>query len=106
MVQVNAEGTACYVKDSQTLFGSTTNLANVFRSLVRTFGLDVGQAARMLSENPAKIMRMNHIGIIQVGRNANLTCWSKDLNLEKTFVFGQLSFEEKRGQKRAFGSDQ
>jgi len=83
------------LQDTNTLAGSCTNLYQIFRNLIQILKVDLNGAVQMLSENPAKIAGLNHIGSIQPGKRADLLISSENLTLEKVFISGDLVYISK-----------
>ncbi|XP_062514677.1 N-acetylglucosamine-6-phosphate deacetylase-like isoform X2 [Corticium candelabrum] len=84
---------------SDVLAGSCCSLLQSFRSLVDVLGVPVGHAACMLSETPARIAALDHVGSIAVGKRADLLLLDSNLNLEKTIVNGQVIYDSKSSLK-------
>jgi len=92
-VQVSASGRTLSVVGTNTLAGSCSTLLETFHSLVNILGVPIGKAVAMLSENPARIAKITHTGLIEVGKRADVLLFNEDLSLLKTVVSGQIVFQ-------------
>lgn len=77
------------------LAGSCCTLLDTFHSLVHVFKINVGHAISMLTENPAKIAGLKHVGKVEAGMRADLL-FDKDMNLRKTLVAGQIVYSNEQ----------
>lgn len=76
-----------------TLAGSTTNLLDEIRNLVR-FGVPLRQAVRSATINPAAaIGRDGEIGSIREGKRADFTVLDEELRLRLVVVRGAIAYE-------------
>jgi len=80
------------IQNTNTLAGSCTNLYQIFRNLIQILKVDIFSAVQMLSENPARIAGLNHIGKIQIGKRADLLLFSEDFDLKQVLIGGELAF--------------
>lgn len=48
---------------------------------------------QMLSQTPAEIAKLSHIGSIKIGNRADLLLFNEKYQLEKTIVSGNIVFE-------------
>lgn len=85
------------------LAGSCSTILDQFRSLINIFGVSIGKAIFMCSTNPAKIVGLDKIGTIDIGKRADLLFWrkinSKDkfpFVLERTIIHGETIFQKKQ----------
>ena len=46
-----------------------------------------------VSENPARVAGLRHVGAIQVGRRADLLLLRADLSLHTTIVAGRMAYQ-------------
>jgi N-acetylglucosamine-6-phosphate deacetylase len=70
-----------------TLSGSALTQLKSINNLVEQVGIDVGEAVKMCSLYPAKIMQQKGItGTIEVNENADLLCLSADRQLLKMYL--------------------
>ncbi|KAJ7326568.1 Putative N-acetylglucosamine-6-phosphate deacetylase [Desmophyllum pertusum] len=92
-IQVSPSGRTLSIVGTTTLAGSCSTLLGTFHSLVNIFGVPIGKAVAMLSENPARIAKMSHTGLIEVGKRADLLLFDENVNLSRTVVSGQVVFQ-------------
>lgn len=87
-----------FIANTQNMAGSCTNQLEIFHNLTRALRVPIATAFRMLSENPANYVGLNHIGTIEVGKQANLLVFDKEMNLShvllngETVVFDEIQF--------------
>uniref|UniRef100_A0A6B2L667 Amidohydrolase-related domain-containing protein n=1 Tax=Arcella intermedia TaxID=1963864 RepID=A0A6B2L667_9EUKA len=77
------------IENTNTLAGSCTNLLQVFHNLTRILKVPVTDAIQMLSENPAKIIGLNHIGLLKPNYRADILIFNSNLDLQNVFINGQ-----------------
>jgi N-acetylglucosamine-6-phosphate deacetylase len=69
------------------LSGSALTQLKSVNNLVEKVGLDLGEAIRMCSVYPAKVMQNKDlVGTIEIGGKADLLCLSSDRQLIKIIV--------------------
>jgi beta-aspartyl-dipeptidase (metallo-type) len=72
------------------------DLLKKFRSLIRRKILDIEQAVRLFSTNPAGFYKLTGKGEIRPGKDADLIFLDKDFNLTDSLAMGRrLMAEEK-----------
>lgn len=75
------------------LAGSILTLNRAVRNVMHNTGLDIQDAVRMVTENPAKLLGIdNRKGRIAAGMDADLTLFDGDMNIHGTYVKGELIF--------------
>lgn len=92
-MQVSPSGRTLSIIGTNTLAGSCSTLLDTFHSLVNIFGVPIGKAMMMLSENPARIAKISHTGRIEVGKRADLLLFDDNLRLLRTVVYGKIVFQ-------------
>ncbi len=76
-----------------TLAGSGLTMDTAFRNALKMLDIDLPQAIRMVSANPARVLGLeNRKGKIAEGYDADLVLLSKDLEVEQTWVAGKNVF--------------
>ncbi len=79
---------ACF-DDEGTLAGSALDMAGAVRNAVRMLGLDLADASRMASRNPAEFLGLDHeLGRIARGCFADLVLLDDDLRVLDTWIHG------------------
>jgi N-acetylglucosamine-6-phosphate deacetylase len=82
---------ACFDTEG-TLAGSALDMASAVRNAVRLLGLDLPDAARMASRNPAEFLGLDHeLGRIARGCFADLVVLDEDLQVLETWIYGVTS---------------
>jgi len=85
---------ACFDVDG-TLAGSALDMASAVRNAVRLLGLDLVEASRMASRNPAEFLGLDHeLGRIAVGCFADLVLLDDDLQVLDTWIHGEAASDE------------
>jgi N-acetylglucosamine-6-phosphate deacetylase len=95
---------ACF-DEGGTLAGSALDMASAVRNAVRMLGLDLADAARMASRNPAEFLGLEHeVGRIARGGFADLVLLDDDLQVLDTWIHGRsMSDAPAPGQSAAHG---
>jgi len=84
---------ACF-DDAGTLAGSALDMAGAVRNAVHMLDLDLADASRMASRNPAEFLGLDHeYGRIARGWFADLVLLSDDLDVLETWIHGRPSAE-------------
>ena len=84
---------ACF-DDAGTLAGSALDMASAVRNAVQMLNLDLADASRMASRNPAEFLGLDHeYGRIARGWFADLVLLSDDLGVLETWIHGRPSAE-------------
>ena len=82
---------ACF-DDAGTLAGSSLDMASAVRNAVRMLDLDLVDASRMASRNPAEFLGLDHeLGRIAVGCYADLVLLDDDLRVLETWIHGEAA---------------
>jgi N-acetylglucosamine-6-phosphate deacetylase len=85
---VRVEDGVCIDEDG-TLAGSNLDMAAAVRNTVAMLGLDLAQAVRMASQNPAEYLGLgDQLGRIAPGYRANLVLADDGLNVAETWIDG------------------
>jgi beta-aspartyl-dipeptidase (metallo-type) len=71
-----------------------TNLKEVV-ALIQKGGVAISDAVKLITTNPAKNLGLNHKGKIEVGCDADICCFNKDLELTDVFAKGQHMMKNK-----------
>jgi len=84
---------ACF-DDAGTLAGSALDMAGAVRNAVHLLNLDLSDASRMASRNPAEFLGLDHeYGRIARGWFADLVLLSDDLHVLETWIHGRANGE-------------
>jgi N-acetylglucosamine-6-phosphate deacetylase len=84
---------ACF-DDAGTLAGSALDMAGAVRNAVRMLDLDLADASRMASRNPAEFLGLDHeYGRIARGWFADLVLLDDDLQVLETWIHGRATAE-------------
>jgi len=90
----NGDSPRVVLKGTSTIAGSCTTQLTMFHSLMEIFDVPLFEAVSMLSHNPAKILKLSHVGGIKVGNRADLLLFSRtNFRLQKTIVAGKVAYD-------------
>ena len=90
---VTVTGEAVTLPDG-TLAGSVLTMDRAVRNLVEWGGVPVAEALHMCSFVPANVLDDTSRGRLIAGARADLTCWSSDLVVQRTYIGGEVRFGE------------
>ncbi len=86
------ENGAAFIKGTNTLAGSTLMFNKGLRGLVETAEVPISHALAALTENPARLLRLDHrLGYIRAGYDADLVVLEDDYRVIETFCKGKES---------------
>lgn len=83
------EDGVCKLKDRTAFAGSIATSDRLIRVMTKECGYDVAFAVKMLTEIPAKILKVNK-GSLSVGKDADIIVFDDDINVESAFVGGKV----------------
>jgi N-acetylglucosamine-6-phosphate deacetylase len=87
---------ACF-DETGTLAGSALDMASAVRNAVQMLGLDLADASRMASRNPAEFLGLEHeLGRIARGCFADLVLLDDELKVLDTWIHGRAASDEGR----------
>lgn len=76
-----------------TLAGSILTLNKAIKNYMNNTDLKIYEVVNMASLNPAKILGIgNKVGSIEVGKDADITIFDNDFNIEQTIIRGEKIF--------------
>ncbi len=97
---VRVEDGVCIDQDG-TLAGSNLDMAAAVRNAVGMLGLDLAQAVRMASQNPAEYLGLgDQLGRIAPGYRANLVLADDGLNVVQTWIDGLTAADDQQSAPR------
>lgn len=79
--------------ENGTLAGSILTQDNSLKHMLQTKDMDIVKVSRMLSANPANLLKMNEIGRIATGKKADLVFLDQNHDLMGTIVEGQWVYQ-------------
>ncbi len=85
---IKMKGGKATLKGSETLAGSSDNLLSEVKNLV-SFGFSLEDAVYAVTAAPAKAIRMDTIGAIEPGKQADFLLLSADLDLDSVYIDGK-----------------
>lgn len=85
------DGAAAF--DNGVLAGSTITMIDGVKNMVQRMGIDLLDAIKMASENPAKVIGIyDRTGSISEGKDADVAILDKDLNVRTTITGGIITY--------------
>lgn len=84
-----------YRKSDNVIAGSALTMIESVKNIV-SYGFTVEQAIHMASTNPARIMRIDHLGLITPGYDADIVIFNKNLNVLHTIIKGNIYYKGKK----------
>jgi len=89
--RVIIEDGVCKLSDRSALAGSIATMDRLIKTMVRVVDVPLGDAVRMASETPARIMGIyDRKGSLQRGKDADILLLDSDVNLRGVFSLGQF----------------
>ena len=82
------EDGVCKLKDRSAFAGSVATADRLIGVMVNECGYDIPTAVKMMTEVPAKILKLNK-GSISAGRDADIIVFDDDINVTEIFVKGK-----------------
>ena len=82
------EDGVCKLKDRSAFAGSVATADLLIKTLVNDCGYGVPTAVKMLTEVPAKILKVNK-GILAVGYDADIVVFNEDIKVSDIFIAGR-----------------
>lgn len=82
--------------DKSAFAGSVATADICVRTFYQQAEIPLIEAVRMMTETPAKVLGIdNHKGSIEIGKDADLVIFDKDIHVKKVFINGQLISDNK-----------
>ncbi len=85
------EDGVCKLKDRSAFAGSVATADCLIRTLVKGCGYSIPTAVKMLTEVPAKILKINK-GALEAGKDADIVVFNEQIEIESIFLNGKRSF--------------
>ena len=87
------EDGVCKLLDRSAFAGSIATADRLVRVLTQDVGIPMCESVRMMSEIPAKIMRLDSKGTLTDGKDADITVFDENIDVCAVFVGGNLSYQ-------------
>lgn len=75
--------------------GQVSSLYNAVKEAVVTEGIPLDAAIRVITANPATVLKLSQKGRIETGRDADLVLLDKDLEIDTVIAMGKVMVEDK-----------
>jgi N-acetylglucosamine-6-phosphate deacetylase len=81
------------LEDRLSFASSVATMDQLVRNMVKFVGLNVSQAVKLVTYNPAKMQGLdNKIGILTKNKKADITVFDDDINIKLTLVDGKILY--------------
>jgi N-acetylglucosamine-6-phosphate deacetylase len=81
------------LEDRLSFAGSVSTMDQLVRNIVKFVGLNVSQAVKLVTYNPAKMQGLDDkIGILTKNKKADITVFDNDINIKLTLVDGKILY--------------
>lgn len=88
--RVIIEDGVCKLADRSAIAGSIATMDRLIRTMVKKVGIPLGDACRMASETPARIIGVDkRKGTLEKGKDADIMMFDPDLNLKCVIAMGR-----------------
>ncbi len=89
--RVIIEDGVCKLADHSALAGSIATMDRLIRTMVQSVGIPLGDACRMATETPARIIGVDkRKGTLEKGKDADIMMFDQDLNLKCVISMGRV----------------
>lgn len=85
------EDGVCKLRDRTAFAGSVATADRLVRVVTADAGLEVDDAVRMISENPARLFGLN-TGRLESGRDADVVVFDDEINIKQVYLRGVRAF--------------
>ena len=93
--RVIIEDGVCKLADHSALAGSVATMDRLIRTMVQKADIPLADAARMVSETPARIMGVyDRKGSLQKGKDADIIVMDEDLKIRAVWAMGKLLYHK------------
>jgi len=87
-----ADGAVWLVSNGR-LAGSVLTMDQAFRNAMAFLDVDPFTASKLASTNPARTIGLDHMGTIDVGKQADFVVFDQNFNLKNTIIKGKMVYE-------------
>jgi len=91
------EDGVCLLADRSALAGSASRMIDLVRTVVKKVNLPLHEAVAMATQNPARAIRIETKGTLNVGADADLVVFSPELQVLRTFAAGKEIWSQYSG---------
>ena len=91
------EDGVCLLADRSALAGSASRMIDLVRTVVKKVNLPLHEAVAMATQNPARAIRIETKGTLNVGADADLVVFSPELQVLRTFAAGEEIWSQYSG---------
>ena len=86
------EHNVAFLMDHSAFAGSVATADMLIRTMVKTAGLALWDAVRMMSQNPAHFLKLAHKGALAVGMDADILIFDEDITMQRVICMGKTTY--------------
>ena len=91
--EVIVEDGVAKLLDRTAFAGSVATADRLVRTMVQTAGCSMADAVRMITENPARVMRISdRKGALKAGMDADVVIFDENVNIKNTIINGKIVY--------------
>ena len=91
--EVIVEDRVAKLLDRSAFAGSVATTDRLVRTMVQVAGCSIGEAVKMMTENPARIMGVfASKGSLEAGKDADVVVFDDNINVSKTIIGGRVVY--------------
>ena len=94
-MKVSIKGDRAVLADSDVLAGSVVSIDTCVKRFHKFTGCSIGEALLCATLHPAQVLKMQNIGILQVGAKADMILLNDELDVLQTWVDGKQVYQKK-----------
>lgn len=92
-IDITIERGVALLPGGKAFAGSLATTSHLVRIMVNLVGLPIHEVCRMMSLNPARVIKMDDkIGSIEIGKNADFTILDSELQVSKVVLSGEIKW--------------
>lgn len=93
-LKVIVEDGVAKLPDRSSFAGSVATADRLIRTMRQLTGLPLTECIRMITETPARVMRMNQKGSLEPGKDGDVVIFDEDINIQTTIVNGTVIYQK------------
>ncbi|MDP4132164.1 MAG: N-acetylglucosamine-6-phosphate deacetylase [Bacteroidota bacterium] len=93
-LKVIVEDGVAKLPDRSSFAGSVATADRLVRTMRQLTGLSLTECVRMITETPARIMRINQKGSLAPGKDGDVVVFDEDINIQTTIVNGTVIYQK------------
>lgn len=90
---MSQNGLNMILEGTNTIAGSCCSMLDIFHNLIKILNVPVNEAVTMLTENPTRVARLHHTGLLQEGKRADILLFDETHKLTHTIIAGETAWK-------------